>query len=67
MGSVPKLGRSSGGGNGSHSRVIACGIAWTGEPDGLESMGGRVRHDLVTEDTYTQMFVIAFLPSSKRL
>ena len=51
-----------------HSRILACGIPWTEEPDGLESMGSqRVRHKLVTEDTYTQMFVIAFLPRSKHL
>ena len=25
-----------------HSRILACGIPWTEEPDGLESMGLQV-------------------------
>ena len=33
-----------------HSSILAWEISWTGEPDGLQSMGlQRVRHDLVTE------------------
>ena len=33
-----------------HSSILAWEISWTGEPDGLQSMGlQRVRHDLVTK------------------
>ena len=29
-----------------HSRILACRIPWTEEPDGLQSMGSqRIRHD----------------------
>ena len=32
-----------------HSNILAWRIPWTGEPDGLQSMGSqRVRHDLAT-------------------
>ena len=50
MGSIPGLGRSSGGGNGTHSSVLAWRIPWTEEPGGLQSMGlQRVGHDLTTK------------------
>ena len=33
-----------------HSSILACGIPWTEEPGGLQSMGSqRVGHDLATE------------------
>jgi len=32
-------GRSSGEGNGNHSRILAWKIPWTEEPGGLQSMG----------------------------
>ena len=48
LGSVPGLGRSPGGGNATHSRILAWEIPWTEEPGGLQSMGlQRVGHDLV--------------------
>ena len=50
MGSIPGLGRSSGGGNGTHSSVLAWRIPRTEEPGGLQSMGlQRVGHDLTTK------------------
>ena len=45
-GSIPGLGRSPGGGNGTHSRILAWEIPWTEEPGELQSMGSqRVGHD----------------------
>ena len=45
LGSIPGWGRSPGGGNGTHSSVLAWRIPWTEEPDGLQFMGlQRVRH-----------------------
>ena len=38
MGSIPGLGRSPGGGNGTHSSILAGRIPWTEEPVGLQSM-----------------------------
>ena len=39
-----------------HSRILACGIPWTEEPDGLEPMGSqRVRHNLVTGHIHTDI------------
>ena len=50
VGSIPGLGRSSGGGNGTHSSVLAWRIPRTEEPGGLQSMGlQRVGHDLTTK------------------
>ena len=40
MGSIPGLGRSSGGGNG-NSKILAWKIPWTEEPDRLQSMGSQ--------------------------
>ena len=52
--SIPGLGGSSGGGNVTHSNILAWEIPWTEEPDGLQFLGSqRVRHDLVTEYTGT--------------
>ena len=46
LGSVPGLGRSSGGGQGSPLHVLAWRIPWTEEPDGPWSIGSqRVRQD----------------------
>ena len=43
---TPGLGRSLGGGNGSHSSIVAWEIPQTEEPGGLQSKGSqRVRHD----------------------
>ena len=36
-GSVPGLGRFSGGGNGNHSSILAWRISWTEEPGRLQS------------------------------
>ena len=36
-----------------HSSISAWEIAWTEEPDGLQSMGSqRVGHDLATKSAY---------------
>ena len=41
-GSIPRPGRSPGGGNG----ILARRVPWTEEPSGLQSMGSqKVRHD----------------------
>ena len=41
LGSVPGLGRSSGGGQGSPLHVLAWRIPWTEEPDGPWSIGSQ--------------------------
>ena len=44
--SIPGLGRFPGGGNATHSSILAWEIPWTEEPGGLQSMGSqRVGHD----------------------
>ena len=44
--SIPGSGRSPGGGNATHSSILAWKIPWTGEPGRLQSMASqRVRHD----------------------
>ena len=46
VGLIPELGRSPGGGNATHSNILAWSIPWIEEPGGLQSMGSqRVRHD----------------------
>ena len=46
LGSIPGLGRSTGGGMAIHSSILAWRIPGTGEPGGLPSMGSyRVGHD----------------------
>ena len=46
LGLIPGSGRSPGGGNGTHSSMLAWKIPWTEEPDGLQSMGSqRVGHN----------------------
>ena len=45
-GSIPGLGRSPGGGHGTHSSILAWRISWTEEPGRLWSMWSqRVGHD----------------------
>ena len=45
-GSIPESGRSTGGGNGNHSSILAWRIPWAEEAGGLQSMGLRsVGHD----------------------
>ena len=45
-GSIPGLGRSPGGGDGSPTSIHAWRIPWTEEPGGLQSIGlQRARHD----------------------
>ena len=45
-GSFTGLGRFSGGGNGTHSSILAWKIPWTGKPDGPQSMWSqRVGYD----------------------
>ena len=41
MGSVPGSGRSTGGGHGTCSSILAWRIPWTEEPGGLQSMGSQ--------------------------
>ena len=52
-GSILGSGRSAGGGNGTHSSILAWEIPWREKPGGLQSMGSqRVRHDLATEHAH---------------
>ena len=45
-GSIPGSGRPPGGGQATHSSILAWKIPWTEEPGGLQSMGlQRVGHD----------------------
>ena len=39
VGSIPGSGRSPGGGNDTHSSILARRIPWTEEPGSLQSMG----------------------------
>ena len=41
VGSIPGLGRSPGGGNATHSCILAWIIPWTEEPGGLQSWGHK--------------------------
>ena len=70
LGSIPGLGRFSGGGNGyplyleketaTHSSILAWGIPWTEKPDGLQSMGlQRVGHNRVI---FTDGMVTVHIP-----
>ena len=46
MGLTPRLGRSPGGGNATHSCILAWRIPWTEKLGGLQSMGSqRVGHN----------------------
>ena len=50
LGLIPALGRSPGGGNATHSSILAWEIPWTEEPGRLQSMGSqRGKHDLATK------------------
>ena len=40
-GLIPELGRSLGGGNATHSSILAWKVLWTEEPDGLQSIGSQ--------------------------
>ena len=52
LGSIPRLGRSPGGGHGNPLQYSCWEIPWTEEPGGLQSMGlQRVGHDRVTKNT----------------
>ena len=41
--SIPGSGRSPGGEHATHFSILAWRIPWTGEPDGLQSMGSQKR------------------------
>ena len=41
VGSIPRSGRSPGGGMATHSSILAWRIPWTEEPDGLQSTGSQ--------------------------
>ena len=43
---ISRLGTSPGGGNGTHSSILAWEIPWTEEPDGLQPWGGKSRAGL---------------------
>ena len=43
---ISGLGTSPGGGNGTHSSILAWEIPWTEEPDGLQPWGGKSRAGL---------------------
>ena len=48
--SILGWGRSPGGGQATHSSILAWRIPWTEEPGGLQSVGSqRVGHDLATK------------------
>ena len=40
-GLIPGLGRTPGGGHGTHSSILTWKIPWTEEPGGLQSMGHK--------------------------
>ena len=40
-GSIPRSGRSPGGGNGNHSSILAWEIPWREEPGGIQSTGSQ--------------------------
>ena len=45
-----------------HSSILAWGIPWTEEPDGLQSTGSqRVRHDLATKQPQILYIITAEL------
>ena len=45
VGSIPGSGRSSGGGNATHSSILGWRIPWTEEPGGLQSPWGCKESD----------------------
>ena len=49
---IPGLGRSSGERMADHSSIPAWEIPWTEEPGGLQSMGLKTGHDLVTKQLH---------------
>ena len=50
VGSIPRSGRSPGGGMATHSSILEGKIPWTENPGRPQSMGSqRVRHNEVTE------------------
>ena len=56
-GLIPRSERSSGGGHGNHSIILAWRIPWTEEPGGLQSIGScRVEHDWATKHSTVQRY-----------
>ena len=53
VGSIPGLGRSPGGGNGSPLHILAWRIPWTEDPGGLQSMGSQSQTRLKQLSTHT--------------
>ena len=65
MGLIPGSIRSLGGGSGNPLQYSCLDIQWTGEPDGLQSMGSqRVGHDSETEHACMQFIYNAALVSA---
>ena len=53
VGSIRRLGRAPGVGNGNPLCILACEVLWTEEPDGLQSMGlQKSRIQLSTSKKY---------------
>ena len=53
LGSIPRLRRSSVGGNGNHPSILAWRISWTEEPRGLQSMGVSESRALLSTHVHT--------------
>ena len=63
VGSISGSRRSPGGGNGSHSSILAWGILWTEEPSGLQSVGPKSQTRLcdLNDDNSIQQVVFLLL------
>ena len=59
-GSIPRLGRSLGGGNATHSGILACKIPWTEEPGAAKSQTWLSMHTQGT--TYHAVSLLIGLP-----
>ena len=62
LGLIPGLGRSPGGGQATHSSILAWRISWTEEPGRLQSLVlQRVRHDWATKHcTFLSILFLTF-------
>ena len=58
LGGIPGLGRSSGGGHGNHSSILAWRLPWTEDPGRLQSIGlQRDGHNWRTACTHAQTII----------
>ena len=61
-GLIPGSGRSPGGGNGTHSSILAWEIPWTEEPGRLQSIASqRVRHGACMHTHMHYLVLLTFL------